>query len=227
MTEILIADASELFREGIAAVLSKAPGFRIVGQASDGHQLLTAIEALKPDVAIIDASLPNLNGLDCAWEIRRTGTRVTVILMSDSPDGVPLGDMIRAGVSGYVVKSGPVSELINAIRARRRTDFYIGDEVAEELHDGVGTYARTAIDKRNRLTLREREVLQLIGEGNSSKEIGTKLRIAPSTVKTHRNNLMDKLNVREVAGLTREAIRLRLIKVDPAPDGTGLDTRVE
>lgn len=212
MIGIVLADNHELVREGIASLLNMVPDFKVISQCANGRQLIKRVRALYPNIAIIDMSLPELNGLDGAKYLRKINPSIRVIAISDNPDEVSMREMMNAGISGYVVKSGRVNDLIKAIRVGSTNKIYLSDEVRRR-----HTRRRQKngdSDVGHALTQREREILRLIGEGNSSKEIASKLNISETTVKTHRNHLMDKLNVRDVAGLTRESIRLKLVQID-------------
>jgi DNA-binding NarL/FixJ family response regulator len=154
-----------------------------------------------------------LNGLDSASLISRRGFPLIIILMLGHPGEVPLIEMVNAGISGCVLKCGPTADLERAVNHSSHGSFYIGGEFLE-MRAGSRVHMHQHNNRHGHLTHREREILQLIGEGNSSKEIANKLNISTTTVKTHREHLMDKLEVREIAGLTRESIRLNLVRVD-------------
>jgi DNA-binding NarL/FixJ family response regulator len=213
MREVILADRNELVREGIAALLEQMPGCVVVAKLSNGRELLEGIERLRPDVAVVDAGLAELNGLDSASLISRRGFPLIIILMLGHPGEVPLIEMVNAGISGCVLKCGPTADLERAVNHSSHSSFYIGGEFLE-MRAGSRVHMHQHNNRHGHLTDREREILQLIGEGNSSKEIANKLNISTTTVKTHREHLMDKLEVREIAGLTRESIRLNLVRVD-------------
>ncbi|MBA2605545.1 MAG: response regulator transcription factor [Acidobacteria bacterium] len=217
MTTIVIADDHELVRESIVSLLREIPGFNIVGQCSNGRQALKLIARFRPNVAIVDISMPELNGIDTARQIRKISPSTRIIALSIYTDEVYIRDMINAGVSGYIVKSGAAQDLVKAIRTGSRGKVYFSEEIsdtAEGIQNNNGKRKNGSSQTECPLTQREREVLQLIGEGYTSVEIASKLKICETTVKTHRNNLMDKLNVRSVAGLTRQAIRFKLVHVE-------------
>ena len=213
MREVILADRNELVREGIAALLEQMPGCVVVAKLSNGRELLEGIERLRPDVAVVDAGLAELNGLDSASLISRRGFPLIIILMLGHRGEVPLIEMVNAGISGCVLKCGPTADLERAVNHSSHSSFYIGGEFLE-MRAGSRVHMHQHNNRHGHLTDREREILQLIGEGNSSKEIANKLNISTTTVKTHREHLMDKLEVREIAGLTRESIRLNLVRVD-------------
>jgi two-component system, NarL family, response regulator NreC len=210
MTNILLADGNELVREGIVSLLENFPGNRVVARCSNGRQAVQEVDRIRPDLALIDLSLPELNGIDAARQISRTRNRnrTRVILMLGYEGEVSIAEMAHAGVSGYVVKEGSLSDLGSVVREPGRTMNQLARRAdGSLLHPGVER-------RSNELTNREREILQLIGEGNSSKQIATKLNISSTTVKTHRDNIMEKLDAHDIAGLTRASICLKLVSAD-------------
>ena len=217
MTTIVIADDHELVRESIASLLREVPNFNIIGQCSNGRQAVKLVDRFRPNVAIVDVSMPELNGIDTARQIRNISPSTRVIALSIYTDEAYVRDMISAGICGYVVKSGAAKDLVEAIHNGSRGKLFFSAEItdtADSIQNNNGRRKNGSSVTPRQLTQREREVLQLIGEGNSSVEIASKLSISETTVKTHRNNLMDKLDVRDVAGLTRQAIRLKLVHVE-------------
>jgi DNA-binding NarL/FixJ family response regulator len=217
ITTIVLADDHELVRESIASMLQEVPDFKIIGQCSNGRQLLELVRRLPPQVAIIDVSMPELNGVDAARQIREISPATRIIALSMFTDEAYIRDMISAGVSGYIAKSGATKDLVEAIRKGSRGKVYFSSEIAEaaeRIRSPIGRPGSEPLSAERQLSRREREILQLIGEGRSSKEIAGLLNISETTVKTHRNHLMEKLNVRDIAGLTRSAIRLKLVRVE-------------
>jgi two-component system response regulator NreC len=213
-TTIVLADDHGLVRESIASLLRAVPDFQVVGQCANGRQLLELVERLLPDVAVVDVSMPELNGIEAARQLRDISHKTRVIALSAYIDEAYIRDMLDAGVVGYIVKSGAAKDLIQAIRIASRGRVYFSQEI-KKIANEVGSEGRATGEYSLRpLSQREREILQLIAEGKSSKEIGSSLGISENTVKTHRNNIMGKLNVRDVAGLTREAIKLKLVRID-------------
>ena len=179
--------------------------------------MVKIVDTFHPNVAVVDVSMPELNGIDAARQISKASPATRIIALSVYTDEAYIRDMINAGISGYVVKSGAAKDLVEAIRKGSRGKVYFSEEIADvagRIQNTIGNHKRGSSLIERPLTQREREVLQLIGEGRSSVEIAFKLYISETTVKTHRNNLMDKLNVRDVAGLTRQAIRLKLVYVE-------------
>ena len=212
-TTIVLADDHELVRESIASLLREVPDFEVVGQSANGRQLLELVERLHPDVAVVDVSMPELNGVEAARRLRDV-SRTRVIALSAYTDEAYIRDMIDAGVVAYIVKSGAAKDLIQAIRTASRGRLHFSHEIMG-IADQIGSCGRATGEYSTRpLSQREREILQLVAEGKSSKEIAASLGIGETTVKTHRNNIMGKLNVRDIAGLTRQAIKLKLVPID-------------
>jgi two-component system, NarL family, response regulator NreC len=217
-TTIVLADDHQLVRESIASLLSDVPNFAVVSQCQNGRQLVEIVDRVHPNVAVIDISMAELNGIDAARQIRKRSPGTRIIALSVHTDEAYINEMIDAGISGYVVKCGAAKDLVEAIRCGSRGRVYFSPELsetAEKIRTQNGrTKAMAPKPDDPQLTPREREVLQLIGEGWSGVEIANKLNIGETTVKTYRNKLMDKLNVRDIAGLTRQSIKLKLVHVE-------------
>jgi len=212
-TTIVLADDHELVRESIASLLREVPDFEVIGQCANGRQLLELVERLLPDVAVVDVSMPELNGVEAARRLQEASRGTRVIALSAYMDEAYIRDMIDAGVVAYIIKSGAAKDLIQAIRTASRGKVYLSKGITEVAHQ-IRSYGRANAQYMRPLSQREREILQLVAEGKSSKEIAASLGIGETTVKTHRNNIMGKLNVRDVAGLTRQAIKLKLVRID-------------
>jgi len=213
-TTIVLADDHELVRESVASLLREVPDFQVVGQCANGRQVLELVERLMPDVAVVDVSMPELNGIEVARQLRDISRKTRVIALSAYIDEAYIRDMIDAGAVAYIVKNGAAKDLIQAIRTASRGRFYLSQEIKKIAYE-IGSEGRATGEYSMRpLSQREREILQLVAEGKSSKEIASSLGISETTVKTHRNNIMGKLNVRDVAGLTRGAIKLKLVRID-------------
>jgi DNA-binding NarL/FixJ family response regulator len=210
-TRILLADGQELVREGIRCVLESHEGFRVVCQVGDGESAVRRIEADKPDVAVLELTMPRLSGIGAIERVSasRSGTRC--IVLSSNGGEQPVRDALFVGAAGYVLKTAPPSQLVAAIDAVHRGRFYFSPDVA----GFVVAAARAPDGKRSgvllSLTSREREVLQLVVEGLSTKEIATVLGISTRTSDSHRANVMEKLSIHKVSGLVRFAIREGLV----------------
>jgi len=217
MITIVIADDHELVRESVASLLREVPGFNIVSQCTNGRQLVKLVDTFRPNVAVVDISMPELNGIDAARQIHKVSPSTRIIALSVHKDEAYIRDMINAGISGYVVKSGAAKDLVEAIRNGSKGKIFFSEEIADvarRIQNRAGNRKKDSSLTEHPITQREQEVLQLIAEGCTSVEIASKLCISKTTVKTHRNNLMDKLDVRDVAGLTRKAIRLKIFHIE-------------
>ena len=206
---LLIADDHQLFREGIKALLP--PGeFEVVAESADGQETIRLARRLQPDIALLDVSMPSLNGVDAARELLRVSPRSRVMLLTMHKDNAYLVEALRAGVRGYVLKSQPTAELLHALREVARGEVYLAPGFWRTLVESYQNGEDMVLDP---LSPREREVLQLVAEGKTTKEIAGTLGISFKTAETHRAHIMAKLDIHETAGLVRYAIRSRLIQV--------------
>lgn len=205
---ILIADDHPMFMHGLRGILERER-FDVVAEAADGRKAVQLAEKHAPDVAILDLAMPLLNGLDAAREIGKVspGTR-TILLTSYSEEQYVL-DALRAGVTGYILKTKATADLVQAIREVSRGTLYISPGVSQE---AVRAYLSDDQLRSDPLSPREREVLQLIAEGKTMKEVGVILSVSVKTAETHRMRIMGKLEIRETAGLVRYAIRHGMIQ---------------
>jgi DNA-binding NarL/FixJ family response regulator len=210
---VVVADDHGVVREGIRHVLSGEAGFEIVGEAANSADAMALVESLRPDVAVLDISMPGESGLKLAARIRERLPEIRVLMLSmhDHPEYVL--ESVRAGAHGYLLKDTAAVELRQAIRAVEEGEAFYSPPVARRLSDAVrGELARERrTSELGTLTQREREVLEGIARGQTNKEIATELGISHRTVETHRESLMRKLRIRTVAGLTRFALELGLI----------------
>jgi DNA-binding NarL/FixJ family response regulator len=204
---VLLADDHKLFRAGIRALLQSLGDVEIVAEAADGREALRLIASHHPDVVLLDIMMPNLNGLDAALHIGRAFPRTRVVILSMNGDGESVLKTLRAGALGYVVKTADPAELELAVRAAARGERFLSSAVSE--HVVAGCLRRIDRDRTplERLTLRQREVLQLIAEGHTTKEIAARLGIGVKTAEAYRGELMQTLEIHDIAGLTRFAIR--------------------
>jgi DNA-binding NarL/FixJ family response regulator len=214
---VLLVDDHDLVRTGVRLVLQRLEGVEVVGEAGDGREAVRLVETLKPDLVLMDIMMPSLNGLEALKHIgqKSPGTRVVVLSMNSSEEYVQ--QSLASGACGYLVKNIAPAELDTAIRAVMRGETYISPEVAR--HPDLAALRRgggASLDQSSydRLTPRQREVLQLIAEGHSTKEIARKLDISVKTVEMHRAQLMTSLDIHDVAGLVRYAIRRGIVSPD-------------
>jgi DNA-binding NarL/FixJ family response regulator len=207
---LLLADDHALVRAGMKSLLESAEGFEVVGEASNGREAVRLARTLKPDVALLDIAMPELNGLDAARRLGSECPEVRVLILSMHADPGYVRAAMQASAAGYVLKDAGVEELELAIRAALRGERYLDPRVSKHVIEG---YVRglEAEERAPALTPRQREILQLIAEGRSTREIAERLHVSVKTVETHRAQLMDRLGIRDVAGLTRYAIRIGLV----------------
>jgi DNA-binding NarL/FixJ family response regulator len=206
---ILLADDHALVRAGMKSLLESAEGFEVVGQAPNGREAVRLAKALKPDVALFDIAMPELNGLDAARRLGAECPEVRVLILSMHTDPGYVREAMQAGTAGYLLKDAGVEELELAIRAALRGERYLDPRISKQVIEG---YVRgLEVPEGTALTPRPREILQLIAEGRSTREIAQRLHVSVKTVETHRAQLMDRLGIRDVAGLTRYAIRIGLV----------------
>jgi DNA-binding NarL/FixJ family response regulator len=207
---VLLADDHTLVRAGIRALLGGIEGVEVVGEASDGQETLRLVASARPDVVLLDIGMPGLNGLEVASRIAREKSARVVILSTHSSEEYVL-QALRAGASGYLVKDAAPAELELALRAVRRGETYLTSSVSKHVVEDYVRRTGGAADPLAALTPRQREVLQLVAEGHATKEIASRLGISVKTAETHRTQLMERLDIHDVAGLVRFAIRVGLI----------------
>jgi DNA-binding NarL/FixJ family response regulator len=210
---ILLADDHNIMRRGLRLLLERQPGFEVVGEAADGRQAVERAEATKPDVAVLDIAMPNMSGIEAAQRIRGLLPQAAIIILSMHSDEGYVLRALKVGAKGYLLKDSAENDLIEAIRAVSGGKAFFSPEISKIL---VEDYVRDmrkrgAEDSYELLTSREREILQLLAEGKSNKDIATSLNLSLYTVETHRRNLQDKLNLHSVAELILYAVRKGII----------------
>ena len=211
---IMLADDHKLFRAGIFALVQTLRGIEIVAEAADGREALRLVAAHRPDVVLIDVMMPSLNGLDAAARIARAFPRTRVVIVSMNADEDSVLKSLRAGAAGYVVKTADPAELELAIRAAARGERFLSSAVSQHVVAACLKRVDREQTSLERLTPRQREVLQLIAEGHTTKEIAARLDISAKTAESYRGELMKVLEIHDVASLTRYAIRAGLVSVD-------------
>jgi two-component system response regulator NreC len=208
---VLVADDHTIVRQGLVGILKASEEIDVVGEAADGHEAVEKAQKLKPDVVVLDVSMPRLNGLEAARRIHETlpATRLLVLTMHDDEEYVL--KMVRAGVSGYLLKDDAASALIAGIRALKAGKTYFGPHATQALAEAYQRDEEPPEDPYGTLTDREREIFQLVVEGKHNAEIAALLFISPKTVDNHRTRMMEKLGVHSTAELIRYAARHKLL----------------
>lgn len=211
---VLLAEDHHLVREALRALLNEQDGLEVVGQAHNGNQAIELARTLKPDIVVMDISMPHLNGLEATERLNDLRDAPRVIILSQHNQRDYVVKALLAGARGYLLKDSIADELIEAIfRVFRGETFLSGQLPRSEIEEYVRR-GETAPSALQQLTPREREVLQLVAEGNTNRQIAVMLTISVKTVEKHRYNLMDKLNIRDVAGLVRFAIENNVISAE-------------
>jgi RNA polymerase sigma factor (sigma-70 family) len=216
MIHVLIAEDHLMVRAGIRALLEKAGDIHVVGEASNGQEAIEMTEILKPDVLIMDIMMPRMNGIQAAENIRELKLPTYILLLSMYSDEGFIQQALQNGVKGYVLKSSVSDELLQAVRTVAGGKTFFSSPIAEIVSESAISL-RSALqdgDAFSSLSPREKEILQLIAEGYTSAEIGKMLFISEKTVEKHRTKLMEKLNVRNLAGLVRLAVKYHLVDKD-------------
>jgi DNA-binding NarL/FixJ family response regulator len=211
---VMLADDHTVIRQGLRALLSAEEDLEVVGEAEDGRQAVTLARKCPPDVVVMDVAMPRLNGLEATRQILKNNPSTKVLVLTSYGDDECVAQMMKAGATGYLIKQTAANDLLKAIREVYRGNSYFSQTVAKRLRD----QCRAAFNsgqtprKNGELTSREAEVLQLIAEGSSNKQIAAQLIISIKTVEKHRQQVMNKLNIHDVAGLTRYAISKGVIE---------------
>jgi two-component system, NarL family, response regulator NreC len=205
---IVLADDHALVRQGLKSLLEREK-FQVVAEATDGQEVIRLAETLHPDIAVIDISMPTLNGIDAARELARTCPKTKVVLLTQSDGEQYVCEALQAKVSGYVLKSQVANDLIHALRQVSKGEIYLSPGVSRAV---VEAYRSKSERPSDPLSGRERQVLQLIAEGRSTKDVASLLGISVKTAESHRSRIMQKLDIHETASLVRYAVRRGLVQ---------------
>lgn len=214
-TRVLLVDDHTIVRQGIKALLETQEDIEVVGEAEDGRQAVEKAKQLVPDVLVIDITMPNLNGIEATHKIKKINSKIKVIVLTVHDNEEYVHQVLQAGASGYLLKESAVSDLVSAINAVEKGDIFLSPSISKVV---VKDYVRHAgaesgdFDSLNVLTGREREVLQLIAEGRTNKEIANLLNLSVKTVDVHRSHIMEKLHIHDITGLVKYSIRKGLIE---------------
>jgi DNA-binding NarL/FixJ family response regulator len=209
---VMLADDHTLVRAGIRALLEKLPGVEVVGEAGDGREVLNLVKQRQPDVVLMDISMPGMNGLEAAIRMAKEFPDVRVIILSMHNNEEYVWRALKAGVAGYLLKKSATAELETALQQVVRGEIYLSREISTRLVKKFPLQGNAdRISPLEELTGRQREILQLIAEGQNTKGIAEILKVSPKTVEYHRMKLMDSLNLHDVPGLVRFALRVGLI----------------
>jgi DNA-binding NarL/FixJ family response regulator len=214
--QILVADDHDIMRRGLRSLLESQPGWQVCGEAHTGAEAVELAEKLKPHVAILDIAMPEMNGLDAAKQIRQNSATTEILVLSMHYSDQLIRDIVDAGVRGYIIKSDSDRDLVVAVRALANHKPFFTPHATElmlsSLGDVHGAIPESSDEIKQRLTPREREIVQLISEGRNSKDVAVSLGISVKTAETHRANIMRKLRVHTVSELVRYALRNKIIQ---------------
>ena len=211
---ILIADDHLLVRAGIRALIESIEGATVVAEANDGREAVDLAATLRPDIAILDVTMPGLNGLEAATRLREASPATRVIILSMHANEAYVRTALKSGAAGYLLKSATAGELQVALQTVARGEIYLSPAVSKQVVKGFVDGTAHDASPLDALTTRQREILQLIAEGRSTKEVAFTLSISAKTVETHRAQIMERLEIHDLAGLVRFAIRSGLISSD-------------
>jgi len=208
MIRVLLADDHAMVRKGFRLILEAQPDMAIVGEAGNGRETIEQAESTRPDVIVMDVAMPELNGIEATRRLSTSAPRTRILALSMHKDSVYVREILKAGARGYLLKDSIDSDLVNAVRAVARGDGYLSPAVSDAV---LSDYRRHVTDPVDLLTSREREVLQLIAEGRTNKEIASTLNLSVYTVDAHRGKIMEKLNLHSTGELVRFAVRNGMI----------------
>jgi DNA-binding NarL/FixJ family response regulator len=214
---LLVADDHEIVRKGLRSLLEAQPGWQVTAEASDGREAVEKARAIKPDVTVLDISMPSLNGLEAARQMIKNDARAKILILTMYESDPLIREVLDAGARGYVLKSDASRDLVSAVNAVRSNKTFFTAKVAQIVLDGYLDKKPKKMDGRpedpqTRLTPRQREIVQLLAEGKSSKEVAVALGLSVKTAETHRANIMRRLDCHSVSELVRYAVRNNIIE---------------
>jgi DNA-binding NarL/FixJ family response regulator len=213
-SRVLLADDHVIFREALGQLLEADDEIELIGEASDGREATALVGELEPDILLMDIEMPDLNGIEAARQILSEQPRLAIIILSMFSEPEQVIRALNAGVQGYVLKSGALDELMGAIRTVSGGDLYISPPLLRPIVEGYLAWAeQEGVSPLDKLTVRERQVLQLIAQGKSNPAIADELEVGVRTIESHRASLMTRLDIHNVADLVHFAIRHRLIPI--------------
>jgi DNA-binding NarL/FixJ family response regulator len=209
----MLADDHTVIRRGLRALLERQSGFAVVAEAADGREAVETAAVVQPDVAVIDIGMPNINGIEAARRITEKRPETAVVILSMHADESYVLRALKSGARGYLLKDSPEEDLIDAIRAVHAGKAFFSPEISKMLAEDYMRQMRQrgVEDSYELLTPREREVLQMLGEGKSNKEVATQLNLSLHTVETHRGNVLEKLNLHSTAEMILYAVRKGIV----------------
>jgi DNA-binding NarL/FixJ family response regulator len=207
---VLIADDHSLVRAGIRALLERLPGMDVIAEASDGREVVQFVEQHQPHLVLMDIAMPGLNGLEATRHLTKKFPSVRVIILSTYGDEEHVNQALRAGAAGYLLKGAALDELVLAIRTVAQGETYLSPPLLEPVIREYVRRTNAELSPRERLSPRQAEILQLIAEGNTAKQIALELNLSVKTVETHRAKLMERVGVRDLASLVRYAVKIGL-----------------
>ncbi|WP_141619110.1 response regulator transcription factor [Myxococcus sp. AB036A] len=211
---VLLTDDHQLVRAGLRALLESLGGVTVLAECGDGHEALTLTDKLQPDVLLLDLSLPGLNGIEVARRVPKLSPSTRILILSMHTSAEYVAQALRAGVAGYLVKDSAVEELKVALESVRQGRTYLSPAISQTVVEGflrITDEERPAANPLDRLTSRQREILQLISEGNGTRAIAERLQVSVKTVEAHRTQLMERLAIYDVPSLVRLAVRYGLV----------------
>ena len=206
--KVLLADDHTILRQGLKLILAAQPDFEVVGEASNGNEAADLAAKLRPDIVLMDVQMPELNGIEATRRMVAANSRIRVLVLSMHKEALYVREVLKAGARGYILKDAIDTELLSAMRSVARGDGYISPAVSGAL---LTDYREQSSNPLDTLSTREREVLQLIAEGKTNKEVATKLNLSVYTVDSHRGKIMEKLNLHSAGELVRFAIKNGLV----------------